>query len=82
MNQFPVDNAWKPLDDRKDYTLVLPDFILAGGDGYGMVPTGMRYPSPPVTRVLVGLPHVVRLQEHRTGLAPSRWIPQQPADGK
>jgi hypothetical protein len=42
VNQYPVKTAWKPLDDGKDYTLAIPNFILAGGDGYGMVPTGVR----------------------------------------
>ena len=42
MNQFPVAAAWKPLEDGKDYKMAILDFILTGGDGYGMVPAGVR----------------------------------------
>jgi hypothetical protein len=42
VNQFPVDAAWEPLEDGKDYKMAILDFILAGGDGYGMVPAGVR----------------------------------------
>ena len=43
VNQFPKADAWKPLEDGKEYQMVLQDFILSGGDGYGMVPgAGVR----------------------------------------
>ena len=42
VNQYPVDAAWKPLEDGKDYKMAILDFILSGGDGYGMVPAGVR----------------------------------------
>ena len=42
VNQFPVDAAWEPLEDGKDYKMAILDFILSGGDGYGMVPAGVR----------------------------------------
>jgi hypothetical protein len=42
VNQYPVDAAWKPLEDGKDYKMAILDFILTGGDGYGMVPAGVR----------------------------------------
>ena len=30
------------MEDGKDYTMAILDFILAGGDGYGMVAAGAR----------------------------------------
>ena len=43
VSQFPKADAWKPLEDGKEYQMVLQDFILSGGDGYGMVPgAGVR----------------------------------------
>ena len=32
--QVPVDNDWQEIDPGKDYTLVVPDFLYRGGDGY------------------------------------------------
>jgi hypothetical protein len=42
VNQYPVESAWEPLEDGKDYKMAILDFILSGGDGYGMVPAGVR----------------------------------------
>jgi 5'-nucleotidase/UDP-sugar diphosphatase len=33
----------QPLDPAADYSLVVPDFLAAGGDGYGML-AGLRHP--------------------------------------
>ena len=33
----------QPLDLAADYSLVVPDFLAAGGDGYGML-AGLRHP--------------------------------------
>ena len=32
--QVPVDDEWREIDAQKDYTLVAPDFLYRGGDGY------------------------------------------------
>ncbi len=32
--QVPVDNDWQEIDPGKVYTLVVPDFLYRGGDGY------------------------------------------------
>ncbi len=42
MNQYPNDAAWKPLEDGKEYTIAILDFLLTGGDGYAMVPASVR----------------------------------------
>ena len=30
----PVDDGWQEIQAGKDYTVVAPDFIFRGGDGY------------------------------------------------
>ena len=37
--QVPVGDVWQEIDADRDYTLVLPDFLWRGGDGY-RVPAG------------------------------------------
>jgi 5'-nucleotidase len=37
--QVPTDNGWHEIDAGTEYTLVLPDFLYRGGDGY-QVPQG------------------------------------------
>ena len=32
--QLPVDGKWQEIDAEKEYTLVVPDFLYGGGDGY------------------------------------------------
>ncbi len=32
--QVPVNGVWREIDVGKEYTLVIPDFIYGGGDGY------------------------------------------------
>jgi 5'-nucleotidase len=32
--QVPVDEGWQEIDAGKEYTLVVPDFLYRGGDGY------------------------------------------------
>lgn len=32
--QVPTDSGWQEIDTDKDYTLVVPDFLYRGGDGY------------------------------------------------
>ena len=32
--QVPVDGGWQEIDPQQEYTLVVPDFIYRGGDGY------------------------------------------------
>jgi len=32
--QVPNDGGWQEIDAGKDYTLVVPDFLYRGGDGY------------------------------------------------
>jgi 2',3'-cyclic-nucleotide 2'-phosphodiesterase (5'-nucleotidase family) len=32
--QLPVDGNWQEIDAAKEYTLVVPDFLYGGGDGY------------------------------------------------
>ncbi|MDX2410961.1 MAG: 5'-nucleotidase C-terminal domain-containing protein [Woeseiaceae bacterium] len=32
--QLPVDGKWQEIDAEKEYTLVVPDFLYRGGDGY------------------------------------------------
>ena len=32
--QLPMDDGWQEIDADKDYTLVVPDFLYRGGDGY------------------------------------------------
>ncbi len=32
--QVPNDSGWQEIDAGKDYTLVVPDFLYRGGDGY------------------------------------------------
>jgi len=32
--QVPTDAGWREIDVGKDYTLVVPDFLYRGGDGY------------------------------------------------
>jgi 2',3'-cyclic-nucleotide 2'-phosphodiesterase (5'-nucleotidase family) len=32
--QVPNDAGWQEIDAGKDYTLVVPDFLYQGGDGY------------------------------------------------
>ena len=34
--QVPVDEGWREIDDAGDYTVVVPDFLYRGGDGYEM----------------------------------------------
>ena len=35
--QVPADDGWQEIDATAEYTLVIPDFVFKGGDGY-MVP--------------------------------------------
>ena len=57
MASYPP-GEWNPLVDEKEYKVAILDFILAGGDGYAMVPAGARYEdvAPPGTfvRFIVG----------------------------
>ena len=32
--QVPVDGGWRDIDADREYTLVVPDFLYRGGDGY------------------------------------------------
>ena len=32
--QLPVDGKWQEIDAEQEYTLVVPDFLYGGGDGY------------------------------------------------
>jgi len=32
--EVPVDGEWQEIDADKDYSLVVPDFLYGGGDGY------------------------------------------------
>jgi 5'-nucleotidase len=32
--QVPADSGWTEIEDGKEYTLVVPDFLYRGGDGY------------------------------------------------
>jgi 2',3'-cyclic-nucleotide 2'-phosphodiesterase (5'-nucleotidase family) len=32
--QVPSDAGWQEIDKDKDYTIVVPDFLYRGGDGY------------------------------------------------
>ena len=32
--QVPVDDGWQEIDPAREYTLVVPDFLYGGGDGY------------------------------------------------
>ncbi|MFT5502125.1 MAG: 2',3'-cyclic-nucleotide 2'-phosphodiesterase (5'-nucleotidase family) [Woeseiaceae bacterium] len=32
--QVPVDDGWQEIDKHRDYSLIAPDFIYRGGDGY------------------------------------------------
>jgi 5'-nucleotidase len=32
--QLPVDGIWQEIDAGKEYTLIVPDFLYRGGDGY------------------------------------------------
>ena len=37
--QVPGERGWAEIDHKKQYTLVLPDFLYRGGDGY-QLPAG------------------------------------------
>jgi hypothetical protein len=44
--QYPMNpgsDAWRPLEDGREYKMAVLDFILEGGDGYAMVQAGSRY---------------------------------------
>ena len=43
--QVPVDRGWTEIDAGADYSIVIPDFLYRGGDGY-VVPQG-RHASRP-----------------------------------
>ena len=32
--EVPVENGWAEIEDDKEYSLVVPDFLYGGGDGY------------------------------------------------
>ena len=32
--QVPADGGWREIEPDHEYTLVLPDFLYRGGDGY------------------------------------------------
>jgi len=32
--QVPVETGWQEIDDAAEYTVVIPDFLYRGGDGY------------------------------------------------
>ena len=32
--QVPADGSWQEIDAERKYTLVVPDFLYRGGDGY------------------------------------------------
>ena len=32
--QVPTDDSWAEIESEKEYTVVAPDFLLRGGDGY------------------------------------------------
>ncbi len=32
--QVPTDSGWQEIDAERDYTVVIPDFLFGGGDGY------------------------------------------------
>ena len=39
--QVPGDGGWSEIDPDREYTLVLPDFLYRGGDGY-QLPDGRK----------------------------------------
>lgn len=43
--QVPGDDGWREIDDGAPYTVVMPDFLFGGGDGYG-VPEGLQASRP------------------------------------
>ena len=43
--QLPVDGKWQEIDAGKEYTLVVPDFLYRGGDGYEL-PQGRPVSRP------------------------------------
>ncbi len=43
--QVPGDNGWQEIDANREYTVVVPDFLYGGGDGYD-IPKD-RYASRP-----------------------------------
>ena len=34
--QVPTDGGWQPIDPQKRYSLIVPDFLFGGGDGYNI----------------------------------------------
>jgi len=47
--QVPTDGGWQKIDSDKQYSLVVPDFIYGGGDGY-QIPKD-RPASPPASEL-------------------------------
>ena len=39
--QVPTNGGWQEIDPARIYTLVMPDFLYRGGDGYSL-PEGRR----------------------------------------
>jgi 5'-nucleotidase len=47
--QVPVSGDWREIDPQQDYSVVIPDFLYRGGDGY-VFPDG-REVSPPASEL-------------------------------
>ena len=43
--QVPVADGWQEIDDQREYSVVVPDYLYGGGDGYNM-PEGREGSRP------------------------------------
>ena len=48
--QVPTDDGWAEIEAEREYTLVVPDFIYRGGDGYA-IPKDDRFVSRPASEL-------------------------------
>ena len=48
--QVPTDAGWAEIEAEREYTLVVPDFIYRGGDGYA-IPKDDRFVSRPASEL-------------------------------
>ncbi len=61
--QLPTGDGWQEIDPQREYTLVIPDFIFEGGDGYAVPQRRKAQASPPASELkYLVLDAVVRAQ--------------------
>jgi 5'-nucleotidase len=65
--QVPADDGWSEIDDQGEYTVVVPDFLYRGGDGYEF-PQDRPVSRPASELVYLVLDAVINAQAEGRGI--------------